>query len=125
MVTATSFVPWELLTERQRLLLTTYVKLMAWTGTAPTIRELMREMGIGSPNGVACHYKALVRDGWIEPGTRTARALLLTDGAMDHFRGVKVVSDGVRLTVLVPVVTLTPQEARELGLALLRAAEGT
>lgn len=35
-------------------------------GVGPSVRDLMRRTGVGNPNGVTCHLKALRRKGAIE-----------------------------------------------------------
>lgn len=39
-------------------------------GVSPTVREISRGVGIGSPNGVQCHLAALVKKGQLrhQPG---------------------------------------------------------
>jgi repressor LexA len=51
------------LTDRQRQMLDLVVATVCRTGRPPTIRELMAESGVASPNGVSCHLKALERKG--------------------------------------------------------------
>lgn len=64
-------------TKRQAAVVRTIVALTAQQGYPPTIRELAAKMGISSPNGVACHLRALRQKGyvvWVEGKTRTLRA---------------------------------------------------
>lgn len=46
---------------------------------APTVRELMERLGIGSTNAMRDHINALVRKGLLDRGTAQARALAITD----------------------------------------------
>lgn len=41
----------------------------------PTVRELMAASGIASPNGVACHLKALEKKGYVKRTPGKARAI--------------------------------------------------
>lgn len=45
----------------------------------PTVREIAAAFGIRSPNGVACHLKALERKGYVTRDTRKARAIKVTE----------------------------------------------
>lgn len=45
----------------------------------PTIRELMKYLGVTSPNGVKCHLDALERKGVIERHPHTARGIRLVE----------------------------------------------
>jgi repressor LexA len=45
------------------------------TGTQPSVREIARQFGIGSANGVGCHLRALARKGWLNLSDRSARSL--------------------------------------------------
>lgn len=47
---------------------------------SPTIRDIMRGLGMRSPNGVACHLKALERKGCITRGERQSRSIRVTSG---------------------------------------------
>jgi repressor LexA len=48
-------------------------------GEAPTIREIGKEMGIRSPEGVVGHLRALQRQGYITRHGRRARGIRLTE----------------------------------------------
>lgn len=48
-------------------------------GYPPTVREIGVHFEINSPNGVACHLKALVAKGYIERSPRQSRAIKLED----------------------------------------------
>lgn len=43
----------------------------------PTVREIGKHFGIGSPNGVNCHLKALADKGYISYGGRSRGVKLL------------------------------------------------
>jgi len=42
---------------------------------SPTVREIARQFGIASPNGVACHLDALERKGFIRRTPGIARGI--------------------------------------------------
>lgn len=67
------------LTKRQRHIFEYVRRQIVSRGYGPTVREIGREFGIGSPNGVFCHLKALEKKGKItwEPGK--SRTLTLTE----------------------------------------------
>lgn len=50
-------------TANQRRVLGAVVRRWGGSGRWPSVRELMADLGIASPNGVNCHLKALVRKG--------------------------------------------------------------
>ena len=52
-------------TERQQELYDYILRFCEMNGMPPTIREIGADMGISSPNGVACHLRALERKGLI------------------------------------------------------------
>jgi repressor LexA len=45
---------------------------------SPTYREIGREFGITSPNGIACHIEALSKKGWVEVDDRDWFGIRLT-----------------------------------------------
>lgn len=61
------------LTDRQRELLNLVIERSKVCG--PTVRELCSAAGIGSPNGVACHLRALERKGYVRRIPGKARGL--------------------------------------------------
>lgn len=61
------------LTDRQRELLNLVIEHSRLYG--PTVRELCQAAGINSPNGVACHLKALERKGYVRRLPGKARGL--------------------------------------------------
>jgi repressor LexA len=63
------------LTPRQRTIYNYIAAQSKTRGYAPTIREIGRYMGIKSPNGVACHLKALEQKGFIVKAKGLARAI--------------------------------------------------
>jgi SOS-response transcriptional repressor LexA len=73
------------LTERQAAALAAIADHVAVHGYAPTLRELMRALGIASPNGIVCHLKALVRKGYITRDGGMARSIRLSDRALAYF----------------------------------------
>lgn len=80
--TATSDIP---LTDRQRQMLRAIHDHAKRFGCYPTLRELMRAMGIKSPNGVMGHVHFLRRKGYIErhKGEINARSLRLVGMRLD------------------------------------------
>lgn len=61
------------LTDRQRELLDLVIEHSRLCG--PTVRELCAAAKINSPNGVACHLKALERKGYVRRLPGKARGL--------------------------------------------------
>ena len=61
------------LTKRQRELLDLVIEHSKLYG--PTVRELCLAANISSPNGVACHLKALERKGFLRRTPGKARAI--------------------------------------------------
>lgn len=45
-------------------------------GYGPTVREIGEEFGIGSPNGIMCHLKALDAKGFISWNRKHSRTLV-------------------------------------------------
>jgi repressor LexA len=70
--------PWDQLTERQTEVYEFIRDKMRNRGYGPTVREIGREFGISSPNGVMCHLKALERKGVIKREPNMSRAIQLT-----------------------------------------------
>lgn len=46
---------------------------------APTVREIMDELGVSSPNGIVGHLDALEAKGWIGREPNMARALWIQE----------------------------------------------
>lgn len=69
------------LTPRQREILDFIRSWIDELGYAPTVRDIGRQFGIRSPNGVRGHLKALEAKGMIERDPRRSRALRLTPAA--------------------------------------------
>lgn len=63
----------ERLTPRQSAILEYIQDFRRREGCSPSIPELQRAFGIKSPNGIACHLKALEAKGVIERGQRGSR----------------------------------------------------
>lgn len=59
-------------TDRQAELLSLMRRFLRENGYPPTVRWLASQMGIGSPNGITCHLKALHRKGLIVQGKARA-----------------------------------------------------
>jgi len=62
------------LTDRQAEILGFIVSCIEENGFSPTIREIGQQFGIGSPNGVMCHIRALRTKGYLHAEPRLARA---------------------------------------------------
>jgi repressor LexA len=69
--------PFDQLTERQREVYEFIRDKMRNRGYGPTVREIGREFGIKSPNGVMCHLRALERKGIITREANMSRAIQL------------------------------------------------
>jgi SOS-response transcriptional repressor LexA len=69
------------LTMRQWEVLEAICRLRAPRDLPPTIRELGAEIGVGTPNGVVCHLRALRRKGWVVREACRSRTLRLTAAA--------------------------------------------
>jgi repressor LexA len=68
------------LTEKQRAIYEYIRERIENRGYGPSIREIGLAFGIKSPNGVACHIKALVKKGMIRrPSEPLARAIQLVN----------------------------------------------
>lgn len=46
-------------------------------GYPPTLREIQREVGVKSPNGIMCHLKAIRKKGYLRWGETKARSIVL------------------------------------------------
>ena len=58
------------LTDRQSQVLQAIAVSIADKGKQPTYRELCKQLGILSPNGISCHIRALEKKGYLtrKPG---------------------------------------------------------
>lgn len=65
------------LTDRQRQLFDFIVEQSRRRGYAPSIREIGKAHGIGSPNGVMCHIHALEEKGYLRREFNTARSITI------------------------------------------------
>lgn len=68
------------LTERQAAILRYIIDTTARNDYQPSVREIGKAFGIGSPNGVWCHLKALSAKGYLVLGEDRARALRVLRG---------------------------------------------
>lgn len=86
----------EVLTERQREILTFIETYITDNGYPPTVREIGKAFGIRSTNGVSDHLKSLERKGYLERGSLKSRALrpIRIEPADDTFNDAPVVSQG-------------------------------
>ena len=69
------------LTDRQREILR-FLAGRALAGLPPTVREIGIAFGIGSPNGVRCHLRALAARGLIGVDFARARAVRLVGAVL-------------------------------------------
>ena len=65
------------LTARQQKIYA-YIRKQIERGLPPTFRGIGAAFDIASPNGVACHLRALERKGYIERDANLARGIRLT-----------------------------------------------
>jgi len=68
------------LTERQAAIFDFLVQHIREHGYPPSVREIGKEFGIHSPNGVRCHTNALVAKGWIHITPNASRAIKILVG---------------------------------------------
>jgi repressor LexA len=75
----------EPLTDRQEEIYQFIREKIQTRGYGPTVREIGRQFGIRSPNGVVCHLKALEKKGLISREPHMSRAIqLATESASRH-----------------------------------------
>ena len=67
------------LTVRQRQVLLCIRIAIVSKGYPPTLRDIGRELGIKSTNGVSDHLRALVRKGYLTTATKLSRGITLTE----------------------------------------------
>jgi hypothetical protein len=67
------------LTQRQRQILTIIRQHVETRGYPPTVRDIGLATGIGSPNGVLCHLKALEKKGFLARSHNRSRGMKLLD----------------------------------------------
>ena len=65
-------------TERRKKILESIARIVAERGYPPSVREIAEAVGLASPSAVHHHLTALERDGMIERGSHSSRALRLT-----------------------------------------------
>jgi len=78
------------LTHRQGEVLAVLQRLIEEHGIAPTLREIGRELGIRSTNGVNDHLRALERKGYITRKPMMSRALVLVRNPGERSSAAKV-----------------------------------
>ena len=64
--------------ERRRKILESIARIVAERGYPPSVREIAEAVGLASPSAVHHHLTALERDGLLERGSHSSRALRLT-----------------------------------------------
>ncbi|UCE23543.1 MAG: transcriptional repressor LexA [Candidatus Zixiibacteriota bacterium] len=79
------------LTEKQNRVLQFIKEQISARGSAPTIREIGKYMGITSTNGVRLHLTALIKKGYLKKQQFIARGLELTSSIATDIRQVPVV----------------------------------
>ena len=67
------------LTKRQQEIFDFIKRYSSDHGYPPTVREIGKRFGIGNPNGVVCHLKALVRKGRIKRVAGISRGILVVN----------------------------------------------
>ena len=67
------------LTDRQQQVCDFIRLFTARHGYGPSIRDIGKEIGVSSPNGVMCHVRSLRRKGVIADNGGIARSLILAD----------------------------------------------
>lgn len=73
----------DVITDRQIAILGHLDAFLQDKGYAPSVRELCQLTGIKSPNGIACHFQALIRHGLIQMVPNLARTTSITpDGKL-------------------------------------------
>jgi repressor LexA len=67
--------------ERRRKILESIARIVAERGYPPSVREIAEAVGLASPSAVHHHLTALEREGLLERGSHSSRALRLTPRA--------------------------------------------
>jgi repressor LexA len=67
------------LTKRQSEILDYLKEHIAEYGYPPTFRGICGRFGITSPNGVACHFRAMEKKGYIRRAACSARAITILE----------------------------------------------
>ena len=70
-----------MLTDNQRKIYDFLLSSTRQQGYPPTVREIGLKFKIKSPNGIACHLKALEKKGWITREKNKSRAVKFLDAA--------------------------------------------
>jgi repressor LexA len=96
------------LTARQREILGAFIARRDAGESPPAVRELCKQFGVNSPNGMLCHIKALVKKRALVAGQGIARRWRLPDqeivAARDIPKGAKIViSNGEAFPVDLPI----------------------
>ena len=128
-MTTATLTPVDELTRSQKRLLDLFVNLYLENGSYPTVRHMAAADGsnLNNINQIMCRLAA---HGWVRQsgrvgtdGLHSRRHWELTEEGARTFRRVQVTESGlVRISLLVPSVSLTPEEAGHLGRELQRAA---
>ena len=128
-MTTATLTPVDELTRSQMRLLDLFVNLYMEHGSYPTVRHLAAADGssINNINQIMCRLAA---HGWVRQsgrvgmdGLHSRRHWELTGEGVRAFRQVQATEAGlVRISLMVPSVSLTPEEAGQLGRELQRAA---
>jgi repressor LexA len=64
--------------DRRRKILESIARILAERGYPPSVREIAEAVGLASPSAVHHHLTALERDGLLERGSHSSRAIRLT-----------------------------------------------
>lgn len=79
------------LTPRQQQILAFIWSRVRNKQAPPSLREIGAHFGISSPNGVACHLKALERKGCLQHDANRGRTLRLTPAARKRLSGIPLI----------------------------------
>jgi repressor LexA len=79
------------ITDKQRAVLAYIVEFRGANGYSPSIRDIGKEFGVSSTNGVNDHIKALVRKGYLRRDRYIARSLIPIE--RDPFHDVPALAD--------------------------------
>ena len=72
------------ITPRQREIFRWIREYHAHERMGPSVRDVMKQFKIASPNGVVCHIRALVAKGWLQRRPMIARSFIPTLEALNH-----------------------------------------
>lgn len=77
----------DLLTKKQKAVFQFVREKIETRGYGPTVREIGDQFGIGSPNGVMCHLRALEKKGFITREPNMSRAIQISPEFLESDAG--------------------------------------